>query len=145
MKAFPALLGVALVAVLSIALAGCGVLGGGRNEALDGNWQLESFGDAASPSGTDPGSVPAMTLDGGDVSGYTGVNTFSGSYTWRGDGTFEFGPLTYTEMGGSPAAMAQERAFLDALEATRRYEVVDTKLRLSDAEGGTLLVLVPAP
>lgn len=46
-------------------------------------------------------------------------------------------------MAGPQEAMAQETAFLAALRDTRRYELANAKLLLSDAEGRVLLVFRP--
>ncbi|NCD19250.1 MAG: META domain-containing protein, partial [Actinobacteria bacterium] len=90
-----------------------------------------------------PDHVPSMTLDAGEVTGTSGVNTFFGDYSWKSDGSFMFGSLAHTEIGGPPEAMAQEAAFFEALQAVTRFELADTKLLLSDDDARTLLVFVP--
>ena len=135
--------GLAVLLTVLVAAAGCGLLGGGRNEALDGSWELFSFGDAAGPVVDDAGMVPTMTLDAGEVTGHSGVNQFGGSYTWSSDGAFQLEDVTRTAVGGTEEQMAVEQTFFDALEAVRRYEVADTRLRLSDDQGGDLLVFDP--
>ncbi len=134
-----------LLLCLLLALSGCGLISGGRNEALDFTWQFQEFGDDATLQPDNPGLIPTMTLDAGDVSGDTGINIFQGTYTWKANGFFEFDELSITERGGSPAAMEFERAFLDTLANVRSYEVVDTKLRLGDGDGGELLIFIPVP
>jgi len=136
-----------LIGVLSFLLAACSVVDwrdGGANAALDGPWTLESLdsGEGPVPVLADH-PAPEMTLDAGDVTGTSGVNSFSGDYTWNRDGSFSFGALAWTEIAGDPEAMAQEAAFFDALQAVERFEVADTKLLLSNVEGRELLVFVP--
>lgn len=135
----------ALMLSLLLLLPGCGIISGGRSEALDGTWQFQDFGASAGPSSGDPGLIVTMTLDAGDVSGSTGINSYQGTYTWKANGFFEFDELAVTERGGAPAAMVFERRFLDAIEDVRSYELVDTKLQLGDGDGGELLIFAPAP
>ena len=135
---------VAALAGMLLLVSGCSLMpDGGENEALDLTWHVEAFGPGDPPVLADPGRTPVLTLDAGAASGTGGVNTFSGSYTWKRDGTFQFGELAATEMAGPPEAMAQETAFLAALRDTRRYELANAKLLLSDAEGRVLLVFRP--
>ncbi|WP_197085794.1 META domain-containing protein [Corynebacterium comes] len=124
-------------------LQGYGIISGRCKEALDGKWQFQDFGASAGPSSGDPGLIVTMTLDAGDVSGSTGVNSYQGTYTWKANGFFEFDELAVTERGGPPAAMIFERRFLDAIEDVRSYELVDMKLRLGDGDGGELLIFAP--
>ncbi|MGC5583452.1 META domain-containing protein [Ornithinimicrobium sp. W1665] len=95
-------------------------------------------------SGADDAEVvPTTTLDDGEVSGHSGVNRFGGTCTWRADGSFEVEDVIRTAVGGTEEQMAMKQKFFDALEAARHYEVAGTRMRLSDGEGGDLLVLDP--
>lgn len=132
-----------LIAVVATLLTACSVFDGGRNDSLDGSWTLEQLDAGEGLAPPIPSHVPSMTLDAGEVTGTSGVNTFFGHYTWNRDGSLSFGPLTYTEIGGPPEAMAQEAALFEALQAVTRFEFADTKLLLSDDDARVLLVFVP--
>jgi len=70
----------------------------------------------------------------GMVSGSSGVNTFSGAYSATED-SIEVGPLASTLMSGPDDLMQQEAAYLAALEAGTRWEVVNGVLAIRNAEG----------
>nr|WP_300147015.1 META domain-containing protein [Propionicimonas sp.] len=136
-----------LLSLVALLFTACSVVDwgdGGRNDALDMAWALEAIDLGAGLSPAQVANTPTMVLDAGAVAGNAGVNTFAGDYTWNRDGSFSFGELSATEMAGEPAAMAQEQAFFDALSAVRRFDIGNTKLMLSDAEGRVLLVFAPA-
>ncbi len=136
-----------LLSLVTLMFTACSLVDwadGGRNDALDMAWTLQAIDLGAGLSPTHPDYTPTMRLDAGTVTGNGGVNAFSGDYTWNRDGSFSFSDLTWTEMAGDPAAMAQEQAFFDALQAVQRFSIGDTRLRLSDAEGRVLLVFGPA-
>ena len=76
----------------------------------------------------------------GAVSGTGGCNRMIGKATISGD-ALTFGTIGSTQMACTPAAMAQERKFFDALEKVRNWRV-DTqrrKLTLLDAQGKRLV------
>ena len=128
--------------VLASLIASCGIITSGRNEALDMDWVVLRI-DAYSK--TIPADMrPTMTLDEGLVSGNSGVNSFSGNYTWKSDGSFKFEPLAMTEMAGPPEQMEIESLFMEALTNTRFYEITDTKLIFSDADGKPLVSFLPS-
>lgn len=72
----------------------------------------------------DASGIPAPTIqnaprlnfaaDGSTVSGFAGVNRFTGTYT-EGRSSITFSELAVTKMAGSPQAMANELAFLAIL------------------------------
>lgn len=132
-----------LTLVLVSSISACGVFSSGYNEALDMDWTLERL--AAYPNRIEESMLPTMTLNEGDVTGSTGVNTFSGTYTWKSDGSFEFDTLTVTEIGGTPDQMEIERLLLNALDDVDSYEITNTVLILSDDEGNFLVSFNPAP
>jgi len=68
------------------------------------------------------------------ATGYSGVNSFSGTYEASAAG-LRFGPLAATRRAGPPAAMAFESAYFKALAATRSYRISGDTLELLDAEG----------
>jgi heat shock protein HslJ len=78
-----------------------------------------------------------LTLDfnaDGTVSGNSGVNTFNGPYK-AGETSITIGPLASTLMAGSPELMAQETAYLQALQKATTWEAANGRLELRDASG----------
>lgn len=103
----------------------------------DRQWTLVSAdGVAALPGGA---AVPAIVFDSeGRVSGNTGCNTASGPYTVDGD-RLTVGSLAMTRRAcADPAGNDLERAYVRALERTRRYRIAGGMLELLD-EGGTVV------
>src|SRR5262245_33153209 len=62
------------------------------------------------------GSPISLSFADGRISGRTGCNTFSGSYTLQGN-SIKFGPIAVTRMMCAEGVMTQEREFLKALES----------------------------
>ena len=95
-----------------------------------GEWVCVSVGGKA--AGGESG--PTITFgDDGRVTGFSGVNRFSGPYT-SAIGTVRVGPLASTKMAGEPARMAAERAFLDALANVDGFSVQAGLLRLKQGD-----------
>jgi heat shock protein HslJ len=94
-------------------------------------WLLAELGDERVPP-SEPGRAPYLVLEPEEarVYGSGGCNRLMGPIELEGDG-LRFGPLATTLMHCGDEAMALERAFLDALEATRTYSL----------EGATLVLL----
>jgi putative lipoprotein len=75
----------------------------------------------------------------GRAFGNGGCNHFTGAA--RIDGaTLTLGPLASTRMACAPPRGPQEDRYLAALNAVRRYEIIDGRLRLLDANGAVLAV-----
>lgn len=133
----------AMLAVLT-ALSGCGGSSVTTDSSeLDGSWTLESLGGVSDLTPADPAVTSTLVLEDGQASGSGGVNTFRGSYESPADGELTFSPLASTRMAGPEAAMAQETAFLKALEETKRFELDGDRLVLGNAGNDTLAVLRP--
>jgi heat shock protein HslJ len=99
-------------------------------------WTLSS----ASVSSADLGAAGiTATFDGTKVSGFSGVNQYSGPYTAGKDGSFKVGEIAGTLMAGEPAAMAAEQAYLAALATCDTYKVADGKLTLFTGKQETLV------
>jgi len=79
----------------------------------------------------------------GRLSGSSGCNRYFGSYTLTGD-HLRIGPLGSTRMMCSPAQMAQETRFFQALSAAERYELSNDELLIPYA-GGTLRFALAPP
>jgi heat shock protein HslJ len=99
-------------------------------------WQLSELGGVGITK-VHEGQAAYLYFDDGPpqrVSGSTGCNRLSGSYSLRGSG-LTFGPLATTKMACADG-MAQEQAFLAALAATDGWRTVDRQvLELLDERG----------
>ncbi len=75
-----------------------------------------------------------LTPEGSRVHGFAGCNRFTGSFVQTPE-SFQFKPLATTRMACPQPADKQERAFLQALEATRRLRQTGPILELLDDQG----------
>ena len=99
-------------------------------------WKLVELNGAEVKPGE--GKELHMILRGGDqVAGYAGCNQFTGSVTVNGDG-LAFGPMASTRRMCADV-MAQEDAYLQALESAQRYEISGEDLAIENANGEIVL------
>jgi heat shock protein HslJ len=105
-------------------------------------WQatpLSTGGPDQAVSSDDPVITAVFSAD-GKLSGKSPVNQYSTTYTFTADGKMTIDPqIISTKMAGSPAAMAQEAAYLAALPKTASYSIQADQLTLSDASGAVLV------
>lgn len=120
------------------------VAGPDVDESIVGTWEVRGVrvGDGVVSGADDPDRSITFTPD-GQVSGMAGVNRFSGTARLDGD-RLTLGPLRTTRMGGPPAAMDAENAFLRALDEVVAIRLEGDDLVLLDADGGTQVRLVRA-
>lgn len=78
--------------------------------------------------------VTATFGEDGTVSGSSGCNTYSGSFSLDGD-VIEVGELASTMMACADDVMQQETAYLAALRSAAVYVIANNVLELRDAEG----------
>jgi heat shock protein HslJ len=95
----------------------------------DGNALLAPTSDAA---------FTATFADDGTVSGSSGCNTFSGSYTLDGN-SLSFGPLASTQMACADDVMTQEAAVLGALGRVASFVIQGNELTLLAEDGSVQL------
>jgi len=121
-----------LIALAGLAaVIGCGEDDGGA--AANGASSFEDIPWAlVSPEG------PSATFTAGTVTGSTGCNRFTASYTQDGD-ALAIGTVATTKMGCPPPADGVERAYLAALDRVASWRRVHDELALADADGRTLL------
>jgi copper homeostasis protein (lipoprotein) len=107
-------------------------------------WRLVELDGKAVTAPADSARAPGLTLlvDGHKVQGSAGCNRMMGSYQLSGS-SLKFGPLATTRM--ACPGMDAEQAYLKALGATTRYEIVGTTLTLFGAEGALARLEAPAP
>lgn len=119
-----------------------GTAAGGDSLSIEGPlWLLTDAGEGADAGAADS----TLKLEGGNTSGNSGCNSFSGSYTIDGD-SLTFGALASTAMAcAEPAVGELETVVLAGLEATEKYAIVGETLVLEDADGNALLSYSVAP
>jgi copper homeostasis protein (lipoprotein) len=107
----------------------------------DTEWTLVAVG--GQPVAGDTSRRPGFRLsaDGRKVQGQAGCNRMGGTYELQGQ-SLKFGPLITTKM--ACPAMQTEQAFLKALDATTRYEIVGSNLTLFGADGAPVARLETA-
>ena len=130
----------AMSLVVAVILAGCSqslpsMPKGGTLTGVE--WQLGTLNGAQAPAGQK--QVTAV-FDAKSLSGFSGVNTYSGPYTAGADGAFKAGPLASTMMAGPPEAMQLEAGYLKALQSATSYYAADGKLTLYGSDGAPLVV-----
>jgi heat shock protein HslJ len=131
---------------VSVLAYACGVLltasacaGAGESQdptTLEGvEWHLVE----SSISSADLGAAGiTATFASGTISGFSGVNQYSGGYSAEADGAFSAGPLAGTMMAGPEPLMNAESAYLKLLEDAEEFSVEEDRLTLTTGDGSTL-------
>jgi heat shock protein HslJ len=106
-------------------------------------WRLAGFRDNETTRSALPGPDAALVFSpDGRLSGTTGCNTVSGTYSTNGN-AISIGPLAVTERAClDPAPTAQERDLLAALGAAASYTIQGDRLALSDGAGSRTVEFV---
>lgn len=120
MRAFIRLMGIATLALVG----GCAAQPPGAASA-EGAWKLVQLGDLHLHAGIE---APTLVVAGDEVSGFAGVNRYTGRLADEGE--FLFGPLASTRMAGPPAAMELETRYLSALQQATGWRVEEGQLRV---------------
>lgn len=104
-----------------------------------GSWLAEDIGGRGVIDSTR--STLELEPDGA-VSGFGACNRYRGKATVSGN-AIRFGPMASTRMACPPAVMAQEQAFLAALDGARswRADPARGRLQLLDGSGAVLATL----
>jgi heat shock protein HslJ len=116
-----------------------------RNPLL-GKWQVGGFAsDANTVSSLLPGTTMDVAFGIGNVGGFAGCNSFSGVYGTNGN-VVRIGRLATTRLACADDVMAQEAAFLKALEGAALIETRNDQVNLTDLRGRLKVTLVrPVP
>ena len=108
---------------------------------LAGNWRLTVFPNATKPFAEFFAMrTPELEFAGERVSGNTGCNRISGSFSLDGE-AFRFGNLATTKMG---CPGYDENVYLDALNMTNRFRLNADQLSLY-RDSTLLMTFVKAP
>jgi len=114
----------------SVSLGGFETLGGS-------DWEISAYNNGRGGVRTLVAATRMSVAFGenGTVSGSSGCNTFSGTYSADGE-TIEIGPVVLTEnMCAAEEVMEQEEQFLAALGNAAIYEIRGHRLQLRNADG----------
>lgn len=126
-----ALTAVFLMACALIALGGCSRDSGSPDgSSLDGTrWRLTEW----TLSSLDPADFTiTLHFADGQISGSSGVNSYSGPYQAGPGDAFLVGQLAVTEMAGPEPAMRAESAYLTLLGQARSFKMAGGRLTLYD-------------
>ena len=113
--------------------------------SLEGTtWTVQSYNNG-NQAVTTPLQNTEMTavFQGGTVAGNAGCNSYHGAYTVDGT-SISIGPLVVTRRVCGNNVMAQEQAFLTALQAATQYELNADRLSLRDDDGALQVDFLPA-
>jgi heat shock protein HslJ len=97
-------------------------------------WQLATLGGVNRKSA----GLTATFTTAGKVSGFSGCNTYSGTYTTSGSSIRVAKSLAVTKKACRRLLMARERAFLAALTGARTYSIANSTLTLKGTRGHAL-------
>ncbi len=113
--------------------------------ALPGtSWTLKSFVDQDSTTiPVADGVTITASFSATDISGSSGCNTYSGPYTLGSGGAITFGTLIVTGKACAEAVMAEESAYLTALQQTGSFSATTAKLKLVASSSSARLVYSP--
>ena len=131
---YSAVLAILLIGTSLLVLVGCSA----NRNPLDGTqwkfagWNLNSLDPA------DFTITAKFTKE--DISGSSGVNSYSGPYKLGSSGAFSLGQVAGTLMAGPEPAMRAESAYLILLGQASSYKVVDSELILYDKGGNESLI-----
>ena len=93
-----------------------------------------------------PGTEITATFgEGSELAGSAGCNDYTATYTVDGD-SLTIGPVRSTLMACAEpeGVLQQETAFLGLLESAASYEILASRLKLSNADGEGILVFIAA-
>ncbi len=135
--------------ILSLAalVAGCGAggsVGGGARDRDDSKalqsktWKATEIAGVESVLASKEFEATVKFTE-GQMGGSATINRFNATYVTGSGNTIEVGEPVNTLMAGPPEAMAQEQAYLAAIQKAVAYEVTQDSLTLLDDEGKILV------
>ena len=108
------------------------------NNLRETSWQLVTIKEKNVGSITvDDNSKISISFTKNRVSGFSGVNRFSGSYSTNND-SISFSELSVSLMSGSRSAMDAEERFLRILRSAKKVRADKNTMTLENAKGDTL-------
>lgn len=106
-------------------------------------WILRAYGQNGSEQSALNGTIVTALFDSaqGILSGNSGCNSYSASYTTHGS-TLTISELTTTMMACSKEIMQQERSYLKILQAAEQYHIHERELEIVSREARSLYFTV---
>lgn len=101
------------------------------------SWTLVSYGDPTAPTPVLPDAPITLQFSGRGVGGNAGCNTYAGNFEFSND-TLTIGELITTLIACSEPILAQEDAYLDALQTATGYSISGDQLTISYPDGALL-------
>jgi heat shock protein HslJ len=132
---------------LNLATASGTVLGFEREAQarLAGTWNVTGFNNGREAVVSPLESAPlTLTFDNGRVSGRSGCNNFTGSYTAH-DNNIKIGTMASTRMACAHDVMVQEQQFLKALGSVVRWNIQGNELDMHRADDQRALTATQGP
>ncbi|MBV6397049.1 MAG: hypothetical protein HFACDABA_02653 [Anaerolineales bacterium] len=109
---------------------------------LSGEWTLESYGDASSPTPALPDVDTSLTFADGQLNGNVGCNGFGGGYESKGN-TLTFGPLFSTLMYCEETDGQEQGVLSVFVEGETLTVTLDgDRMTIASADGASVVVLV---
>jgi len=108
--------------------------GAGLNMAST-TWNLEHYGDPASPQAAIPDARPTLSFTETEISGSTGCNTFSAMYTIQGNTIQITDPIQTLMSCSDQNIIDQEKAVTDLLINANQIAWVSDTLTLAAPDG----------
>jgi heat shock protein HslJ len=126
-----------LFLVAAATLAACSAGGvGGSVASIEGEWTLLTLNGQPLL----PHSTINATFEDGQIGGFSGCNSYGGSYTLTGS-RLNFGMVAMTLMAClDEGVMEQEQAYTKALSNVAKFHLEGDRLELLDESGAALLV-----
>lgn len=109
----------------------------GATDSLDGGWRVRSIAGSPVPDGV---TVTMEFGADGRVSGRSGCNRYTGSFTQAGE-TLELSQLAGTRMACPPLQMDVEQRFFTAVGQVTGLRLSDSRELVLSGSAGTLVVL----
>lgn len=112
--------------------------------AVDANgvWRLRSGQAPSGPVDIPPGTTITMELDGDEIRGNAGCNSYGGAFSIEGE-AFETGGLALTEIGCPPDVAKAEERFVEAIGAADAIARRGKTLTLTGPDTELVFRLVP--
>ena len=112
---------------------------------LVGRWNATSYYTGDAVQSVEPGATLTAEFDKARISGNSGCNTFTGSYTTHGE-AITIGPLATTRRRAclDTTLATQEQKYVAALEQAATYQLTGSRLDLFRADGGFAATFVRA-
>lgn len=102
-----------------------------RPDENNTSWQITAWEQGGRALTSLPTVELSIDLEAQQISGFSGCNSFGGSFTLADGGEIAIGPLRSTQRGCDQAVMEQETQFLEAIQSANQIRAEENQLILS--------------